>query len=217
MSVHASSVKPHLGSCRGSPEEGRVSTAMEREQDRSTDVERAAQRLARPHARAGLVAKRLLDMLLALAMLLALLPLLIAVLLMLAFGGDGLLERRVRLGRHGRPVVLSRFRELPGGGVGRALERIGARELPLLFAVLRGRLSFVGPRAVAPGTGAGHTGPRRLMAPGLTGPAQRGCGGALSDGALDDAYVERWTLWTDARLLAGRCPKLHHSVSKTSS
>jgi lipopolysaccharide/colanic/teichoic acid biosynthesis glycosyltransferase len=191
---------------------------MEREQNWSTDVERAAQRLARPGARAGLVAKRLLDILLALAMLLALLPLFVVVIALLAFGGSGAwLDRRTRLGRHGRPVLLSRFRELPGGGVGRALERIGARELPLLFAVLRGRLSFVGPRAVAPGTGAGHTGPRRLMAPGLTGPAQRGCGAGESDSALDDAYVERWTLWIDARLLAGRCPKLHQSVSKSSS
>jgi lipopolysaccharide/colanic/teichoic acid biosynthesis glycosyltransferase len=55
------------------------------------------------------------------------------------------------------------------------------------------------------------------MAPGLTGPAQRRCGGARSDNELDDAYVERWTLWIDARLLAGRCPKLHQSVSKSSS
>ena len=76
-------------------------------------------------------------------------------------------------------VVLSRFRELPGA-FGRLLARIGARELPLLFAVLRGRLSFVGPRALPPGTGHGHTGPRRLMAPGLTGPAQRGCGHELA-------------------------------------
>ena len=114
----------------------------------------------------------------------------------------------MRLGRHGRPVVLTRFRELPGGAFGRALERIGARELPLLFAVLRGRLSFVGPRALPPGTGSGHTGPRRLMAPGLTGPGAARRATAAADAALDDAYVESWTLWGDARLLVGRCPKL---------
>jgi lipopolysaccharide/colanic/teichoic acid biosynthesis glycosyltransferase len=133
---------------------------------------------------------------------------------LLGFAGEGFIEQRTRLGRHGRPVVLTRFRELPGGAFGRLLERIGARELPLLLAVVRGRLSFVGPSVVAPGTGSGHTGPRRLMTPGLTGPAQRGCGGT----ELDDAYVERWTLWLDAQMLAGRCPKLlHHSVSKSSS
>jgi lipopolysaccharide/colanic/teichoic acid biosynthesis glycosyltransferase len=122
----------------------------------------------------------------------------------------------VRLGRHGRPVVLSRFRGIPGGAVGRWLERAGVCELPLLVAVLRGRLSFVGPRALPPGTGAGHTGPRRLMTPGLIGPARRGC---PESERADDTYVERWNLWVDVRLLAGRCPKLavHHSVSKTSS
>ena len=91
-----------------------------------------------------------------------------------------LIERRVRLGRTAARSSSSRFRELPGGAFGRALERVGARELPLLLAVLRGRLSFVGPRALPPGTDAGHTGPRRLMAPGLIGPAQRVCADAAS-------------------------------------
>jgi lipopolysaccharide/colanic/teichoic acid biosynthesis glycosyltransferase len=182
-----------------------VSTrAMERRLERSPDVERAAQRLARPITRAGLIAKRTLDIVLALAMLLALLPLFVVVWSLLGFAGEGFIEHRTRLGRHGRSVVLTRFRELPGGAFGRWLERVGARELPLLMAVVRGRLSFVGPSVVVPGTSSGHTGPRRLMAPGLTGPAQRGCGGV----ELDDVYVERWTLWVDAQMLAGRCPKL---------
>jgi lipopolysaccharide/colanic/teichoic acid biosynthesis glycosyltransferase len=193
---------------------------MDRKEDRSPDVERAAERLARLPARSALALKRTLDVLLALAMLVALLPMFVVVLLLLAFAGDGMIDRRVRLGRHGRAIVLTRFHELPGGRFGRALERVGARELPLLFAVARGRLSFVGPRALPPGTGAGHTGPRRLLAPGLTGPAQR-LGSAEPDQEalrLDDAYVAQWSLWVDARLLAGRSPKLaHQSVSKTSS
>ena len=189
---------------------------MERRLDRTPDVERAAARLGRPHARLALATKRALDVLLACAMLVALVPLFAAVLLLLAFAGDGWLELRVRLGRHGRPVVLSRFRELPGGAFGRTLERLGARELPLLYAVARGRLSFVGPRVLAPGTGAGHTGPQRLMTPGLTGPAQRGCSGA-TDNELDDAYVEGWTLRNDVLMLAGRCPRPYQSVSKTTS
>jgi lipopolysaccharide/colanic/teichoic acid biosynthesis glycosyltransferase len=195
-----------------------VSTqAMERQEDRSPDVARAAQRLASPAARIALALKRLCDVALALVMLVALLPVLIVVALLLAFAGDGWIEKRMRLGRNGRSVVLTRFRELPGGAFGRSLERIGARELPLLLAVLRGRLSFVGPRALPPGTGAGYTGPRRLMAPGLIGPAQRQGDGRDAD-SLDDAYVANWTLWRDARLLFGRAPKVaHHKVSKSSS
>ena len=191
--------------------------AMERQEDRSPDVARAAQRLARPRARAALAVKRLLDAVLALVMMIALLPLLVIVALLLAFAGDGWIETRMRLGRDGRSIALARFRELPGGAFGRGLERIGARELPLLLAVLRGRLSFVGPRTLAPGHGAGYTGPRRLMAPGLTGPAQR-LGDDGDADSLDDAYVANWTLARDARLLFGRAPGVaHHNVSNTSS
>lgn len=190
--------------------------AMERRLDRSPDVERAATRLARPRARLALAAKRGIDVVLGVAMLVSLVPLFVVVMALLAFAGEGVLEQRVRLGRHGRPVVLTRFRELPGGAFGRALERIGARELPLLLAVVRGRLSFVGPRVLPPGTGSGHTGPRRLMAPGLIGPAQRGCFGR-TDNELDDAYVEEWTLKNDALMLVGRCPSVYQSVSKSTS
>jgi lipopolysaccharide/colanic/teichoic acid biosynthesis glycosyltransferase len=191
--------------------------AMERRLDRSPDVERAATRLARPRARIALVTKRLLDIVLALVMLIAVTPLFAVVLLLLLFAGDAWVEQRVRLGRLGRPVVLTRFADLPRGLVGRFLQRVGARELPLLFAVFRGRLSFVGPRVLPPGTGLGHTGPRRLMAPGLTGPAQLVCCEEASGNALDDVYVERWSLRNDALMLAGRCPKRYQSVSKSAS
>jgi lipopolysaccharide/colanic/teichoic acid biosynthesis glycosyltransferase len=188
---------------------------MERQEDRSPDVARAAERLGRPRARISLALKRLCDVLLALVMLVALLPVLVVVLLLLTFGGGGWIERRERLGRDGRSVVLTRFVSLPGGGLGRFLEQIGARELPLLVAVLRGRVSFVGPRPLPPDSRSGYTGPRRLMAPGLMGPAQRGGEGCDAD-SLDDEYVASWTLWRDLRLLFGR-PPAHHKVSKSSS
>jgi lipopolysaccharide/colanic/teichoic acid biosynthesis glycosyltransferase len=167
---------------------------------RSPDVEQAAERLRRPRVRAALAAKRALDVLLAVAMLVALLPMLLLVGVLLAGAGEPRwIERRVRLGRDGQPVRLLRFPALPGG-LGRALERLGARELPLLVCVITGRLSFVGPRPLPPGTG--HTGPRRLMAPGLIGPGQRRGEDGHGDGALDDAYVADWTLRGDLRLLA---------------
>lgn len=154
--------------------------------------------------RAALAGKRLADVALALALIVAVLPLILVVVLLLAFAGDGLIEQRARLGRNGRSMKLTRFRTLPGGAFGRWLERAGARELPLLFTVLRGRMSFVGPRVTA--SGAEYTGPRRLMAPGLISPDDDRC----------DEYVERWTLLGDARLLTGR-GAVHHSVSNSSS
>ena len=48
---------------------------MERETDRSPDVQQAAERLSRPRARVALALKRFLDVGLAFAMIVALLPL----------------------------------------------------------------------------------------------------------------------------------------------
>ena len=137
-------------------------------------------------------------------MLVALLPLVLVTAVMLAFMDTGMIERRTRVGRDGRLLVLTRFQALPTCLLGRCLERAGMREVPLLLEVLRGRLSFVGPRLTKPGTD--YTGPRRLMAPGLIGPGP----------GLDDQYVEQWTLLGDLRLLVGRAPA-HHSVSNSSS
>src|SRR3954469_18902683 len=111
--------------------------------ERSTDVERAAERLRLPRARLGLGVKRLLDMLLAALMIVVLAPLMALVCVLLAGEGGGWLEDRVRLGRDGQPVRLFRFCALPGA-LGRGLEWLGLRDAPVLFAVLLGRLSFVG-------------------------------------------------------------------------
>jgi lipopolysaccharide/colanic/teichoic acid biosynthesis glycosyltransferase len=173
--------------------------AMERAQKRPPDVARAAERLHRPHARLRLAAKRCLDLALALAMLLALVPLVVLAALLLLLDREGWVERRDRLGRDGLPLGLWRFRPLPGR-LGRSLERLGVRELPLLFSVVVGRLSFVGPRALPPET-ADHPGPRRLMTPGLIGPAQRWATDPDSASELDDAYVQQWSLRGDLRLL----------------
>jgi lipopolysaccharide/colanic/teichoic acid biosynthesis glycosyltransferase len=175
---------------------------MQRAQIRPPDVSRAAQRLETPRARAGLVAKRALDLVLALAMIAALAPFALVAAALLLIEHEGWIEHRVRLGRDGRPLRLWRFRALPGR-LGRALERIGVRELPVLVLVVAGRLSLVGPRALPPETGAGYAGPRRLMAPGLIGPAQRWASDPELASELDDAYVEAWSLIGDLRLLTG--------------
>jgi lipopolysaccharide/colanic/teichoic acid biosynthesis glycosyltransferase len=174
--------------------------ALEHAHQRPPDVSRAAERLRRPHARALLAVKRASDILLASLLLLALVPVAALLALLLAFGRTGWLESRERVGRDGRTLRLWRFHR-PPGALGRGLERIGAREIPVLVTVAAGKLSFVGPRVLLPGAPA--LGPRSLMAPGLLGPAQRGGAGSDSAAALDDAYVEEWTLLGDAKLLLG--------------
>jgi lipopolysaccharide/colanic/teichoic acid biosynthesis glycosyltransferase len=170
---------------------------MERAQERPADVIGAAERLLQPRARLRLAAKRTFDLALALVLLGALLPLILLAAVLL-LGRGGWLERRARAGRDGRVLRLWRFRPLPGA-VGRTLERAGVRELPLLVSVIGGGLSFVGPRALPPDERA--YGPRRLMAPGLIGPAQRWATDAATAAQLDDAYVEEWSLRGDLRLL----------------
>ncbi len=96
---------------------------MEHGLHRSPDVERAAERLARPRARAALLAKRLLDTVLALVLLVAVLPVLVLVLLMLGFAGEGMIERRTRL-KPKRPFLPLNKNETRGPGAWEAVARV---------------------------------------------------------------------------------------------
>ena len=185
------------------------------ESHRTSNGPRSGLRARLPASRSLL--KRAVDVVLALVMIVALLPVLIAVVVLLLFAGDGgWIEKRQRLGRNGRSVTLTRFRELPGGAFGRWLERVGARELPLLFAVLRGKLSFVGP------AGAAARDRRRLH----RAAAADGAGADRAGAASLPPGRRRPTGSTTPTSRAGRCGTtcgcspsrpVHHRVSKSSS
>jgi lipopolysaccharide/colanic/teichoic acid biosynthesis glycosyltransferase len=98
--------------------------------------------------------------------------------------------------------------------VGRILRRTSLDELPQLFNVLRGDMSFVGPRPHAPDTRAGQRrfdevvknyASRHRVKPGLTGLAQvRGLRGPtpterqiLLRVESDLEYIAHWSLWLD--------------------
>jgi lipopolysaccharide/colanic/teichoic acid biosynthesis glycosyltransferase len=91
--------------------------------------------------------------------------------------------------------------------VGRLLRKYSLDELPQLVNVLRGDMSLVGPRPHQSGEVALY-GPyewgRLRVRPGLTGLWQVSGRSALSwekSIALDLAYIEQWSLATDARIL----------------
>ncbi|MCB4821068.1 exopolysaccharide biosynthesis polyprenyl glycosylphosphotransferase [Roseicella aerolata] len=102
--------------------------------------------------------------------------------------------------------------------VGAILRRTSLDELPQIFNVLRGEMSFIGPRPHAPGTRAGGRPFEEVMAryaarhrvkPGLTGLAQvRGWRGPTEteDKLIrrvesDLEYIETWSPWLDLMIL----------------
>lgn len=115
------------------------------------------------------------------------------------------LARERRIGRDGRSFDLLGFRATP------VLRRWAVDQLPQLLNVLRGDMSFVGPRPERPefvelfgGNLRRHDHPRRVR-PGLTGWAQvRGLQGKapLAERVRwDDWYVENWSLRLDLKIL----------------
>jgi lipopolysaccharide/colanic/teichoic acid biosynthesis glycosyltransferase len=115
----------------------------------------------------GTLSKRLFDLLAAGAGLVLLAPLLLGVALWVKLDSTGpVLFRQVRVGRHGVPFEIYKFRTMadrPDGGAqltvgldprvtraGRFLRRYKLDELPQLFNVLEGTMSLVGPRPEVP-------------------------------------------------------------------
>lgn len=173
-------------------------------------------------ARCGWAGKRSFDVSLA-AALIALLALpagLIALVLLLGQGAPLLFVQK-RVGLNGVPFRLHKFRTmreaydeagrpLPDAErtavLGRFLRRTRLDELPQLMHILRGDMSFVGPRPLLPATGgdASWQRGRQTVRPGLTGWAQVSGNTLLSAAekhALDIWYVDHQSLRLDLFIL----------------
>jgi len=122
---------------------------------------------------------------------------------------EKLLPKLVHLNEAGGPVFKMKDdpRILPF--IGKFMRRTGLDEIPQLLNVLRGEMSLVGPRPPTPGEVECYSlqERRRLsMKPGLT------CIWQVTPGrngvtfqewmAMDLAYIDRWSLWLDLRILA---------------
>lgn len=181
--------------------------------------------------------KRLFDLILTLI----LLPLLIIPLFLLwLMAGIDMrkngLYKQERIGRHGKPFMLYKLRTLRGTGhvtihdirqketfFGRWLRRTKLDELPQLFNILKGDMSWVGPRPDLPGYADRLEDNDRVilsLRPGLTGPATLKYRNedallmsqtdplSFNDGviwpdkvAINKAYIKEWSLAGDINFI----------------
>lgn len=167
--------------------------------------------------------KRSIDVAASLAGLILLSPLLGVVAVAIRLGmGRPILFRQLRPGYKGRPFVLLKFRtmrdEVDEDGIpipddervpklGSFLRRTSIDELPQFWNILKGEMSFVGPRPLSleylPRYSSEQA-RRHDVTPGLTGWAQVNGRHQLSweeRFALDVWYVDNWSLGLDLRIL----------------
>lgn len=194
------------------------------------DSQRRIQGVAAPHARANeefwqyaqrpyWQVKRAVDVIGSVALICVLAPVFLAVSLVVALDvGLPVIFWQERPGAKGRLFRIYKFRtmrlafdrdgrrrsdEERVSGVGRALRRSRLDELPQLFNILVGEMSFVGPRPLLPVDQFPGLDARLAIAPGVTGWAQINGGREISaadKAALDLWYLKNASLWIDAQI-----------------
>ncbi len=173
--------------------------------------------------------KRLFDVCVATSILVLASPILVVLAIAVRLSSPGpVLFRQTRIGQHGRPFQLLKFRSMRVNGdsdttwtvttdarrtrLGQLMRRLSLDELPQLFNVLRGDMSMVGPRPERPHFAMRfsqtvlHYGDRHRVPVGLTGWAQihglRGDCSIEERARFDNQYIERWSPWRDLVILA---------------
>jgi exopolysaccharide biosynthesis polyprenyl glycosylphosphotransferase len=172
--------------------------------------------------------KRALDIVVASVALALLAPVLGVLALCVRFTSPGpILFRQRRIGQHGAPIDVLKFRTLSVNddsdltwsvsddprqtSIGRWLRRLSLDELPQLWNVLRGDMTLIGPRPERPhfveqySNGVPGYGDRHRLPVGLTGMSQvhglRGNTSIAERARFDNLYIEHWSGWQDTKIL----------------
>jgi exopolysaccharide biosynthesis polyprenyl glycosylphosphotransferase len=187
-------------------------------------------RLSRGWSLGQRVGKRLFDLVLATLLVVLLAPLmLLTVAAILIEDWHNPVFKQVRVGRDGRLFTMYKFRSMRPvapdqsdtawsdtsasriGRIGRIIRATSIDELPQLFNILRGDMTFVGPRPERPhyveqfSAMFPHYHARHRVTVGLTGLAQ--VNGLRGDTSIDDRvshdnyYIDHWSLWLDVKVL----------------
>lgn len=167
------------------------------------------------------VVKRALDIIGALVLMLCCLPLITLTALLVAIDvGFPLLFWQQRPGRFNTPFRLYKFRTMRPASrkmdearlahksrdharmswIGRLIRKLHLDELPQLYHILMGEMSFVGPRPLLPDDQPQNGQARLSIRPGVTGWAQVHGGDALTPDQkllLDMWYIQNMSLWLD--------------------
>jgi lipopolysaccharide/colanic/teichoic acid biosynthesis glycosyltransferase len=164
--------------------------------------------------------KRALDIAASSVALILLMPIMLVVSALVALDvGRPVIFWQQRPGRGGRLFKLYKFRTMASAhndegwpvpeadrlsAIGRLLRRTRADELPQLYNILMGEMSFTGPRPLLPVDQPDCDRSRLLVRPGLTGWAQINGGRHISVAdktALDLWYVQNASLWLDLEIM----------------
>ena len=177
--------------------------------------------LARPFGR---FVKASFDQVVAVLLVMLQAPLLLMISALVRSDGGPVFDRHRRIGAGGRAFHCLRFRTTQWAvtrkpdndarvtPLGRFLRRSRLDDLPLLFNVLRGEMSLVGPRPIVHSEIARYRDAIEYYyeaKPGLTGLSQvSGCSDASYEHQvrLDVWYVRNWTLWHDITILLKTVP-----------
>ncbi len=164
--------------------------------------------------------KRALDIVISLAMMIVIAPVaaVVAILVFIAMGSPVVFWQQ-RLGHHGRPLSVYKFRSMHSAFdrygrpllekervsvLGWVLRRNRLDEIPQLVNVLTGGMSIVGPRPLLPVDQPKGMGLRLQVRPGLTGLAQINGGKLLTPDekdALDEWYIRHASFWLDLKIM----------------
>ena len=180
---------------------------------------------------ANSVAKRAVDVVVsAIALVILAIPLLLIAILIKATSPAGpVIFRQERIGMHGRPFIVLKFRTMTPDAeaetgpkvaergdprvtsLGRAMRKLSVDELPQLWNVLRGDMSIVGPRPQPTffderyGADVPRYLERQQVRPGLTGWAEvndlRGAAPIVDRTIYDVYYIENWSLVLDLKII----------------
>lgn len=159
--------------------------------------------------------KRLLDIAMSIAAIIVASPLFLLTTLLVAFDvGTPLLFRQQRPGRYGHRFKVYKFRTMKAAhdkngrrlpdekrtsAIGHFIRRTRLDELPQLFNILAGQMSFIGPRPLLPIDQAKEQSARLAVRPGLSGWAQVNGGRELT--IADKAAMDIWYVYNASFIL----------------